>query len=747
MSGGFDLGGFSMFELFKGDAESNLNVLNAGLLALEGNPSDLGAIEPLMRAAHSIKGAARIIGLDVAVKLAHAMEDCLVAVQKGRETLVPARIDQLLKATDLLAGLAAGSEADVPAWSAANEATIEALGEALRGAPPAAAPAPAPSAAPVAVASPEPPPAAPAAPAIPAAPSIEVKTVRVTADSLDRMMRLAGEMMIESRRFRSLRNRAETLKGQLLDTGDLLEVDAAAAPAREMVGRAQRELVAHLAAIDDLARRTEEVSAALYHSVLGSRMRPFQDATVGFPRMVRDVAKGLGKQVRLEILGGTVPVDRDILAKLEAPLNHMLRNAVDHGIETPEVRTAAGKDPVARLVLEARHQSGMLVVRVADDGRGIDAERIREKVVAKGLVGREMAAGLSAAELYEFLFLPGFSTASEVTEISGRGVGLDVVLSTVQQIGGSAKIESAIGKGTTFLLRLPVTLSVVRAATVLVDGEPFAFPLARLERVVRLEPDEIAPVEGRPAFTLDGRPVGLVDARTVLGFPAAEAAAGPTSVVVIGHGRDGDRYGLVVDRFEGESDLVVRPLDPRLGKVPCIAAASLFENGDPLLIVDVDDLVASVRQLLVEGRLRGGGGKAGSGRRTRRILVVDDSLTVREVERQLLTRLGYEVDVAVDGADGWNAIRAAQYDLLVSDIDMPRMNGIELVRAVRSEPRFAALPIVIVSYKDRPEDRLAGLDAGANVYLTKGAFQDDTFAATVRDLIGGPDADREGSGA
>jgi two-component system sensor histidine kinase and response regulator WspE len=744
MSAGFDLGGFSMFELFKGDAEANLQVLNTGLLALEGNPSDLSAIEPLMRAAHSIKGAARIIGLDVAVKLAHAMEDCLVAVQKGRETPVPGRIDQLLKATDLLASLAAGSEADVPAWSAANEAAIESLGEALRRPPPAAVSAPTPPTPPAPTALPAPPDLT--TPAAPAAPAVEVKTVRVTADNLDRMMRLAGEMMIESRRFSSLRTRAESLKTQLLDTGDALDLDGRAAPARELVGRAQRELVAHLAAIDDLARRTEEVSAALYHSVLGSRMRPFQDATVGFPRMVRDVAKGLGKQVRLETLGGTVAVDRDILAKLEAPLNHMLRNAVDHGIETPEVRAAAGKDPTARLVLEARHQAGMLVVRVGDDGRGIDPERIREKVVAKGLVGPEMAAGLSAAELYEFLFLPGFSTASQVTEISGRGVGLDVVLSTVQQIGGTAKIESSVGKGTAFLLRLPVTLSVIRAATVAIDGEPFAFPLARIERVVRLGPDEIVPVEGRPQFTLDGRSVGLVDARTVLGFPAAPPDGGPVSVVVLGHGREGDRYGLVVDRFEGESDLVVRPLDPRFGKVPCIGAASLLEDGDPLLIVDVDDLVASVRQLLVEGRLRGGG-TTGTDRRTRRILVVDDSLTVREVERQLLARLGYEVDVAVDGADGWNAIRSARYDLLVSDIDMPRMNGIELVRAVRSEARLAALPIIIVSYKDRPEDRLAGLDAGANVYLTKGAFQDDTFAATVRDLIGGPDAAREGSDA
>jgi two-component system sensor histidine kinase and response regulator WspE len=455
---------------------------------------------------------------------------------------------------------------------------------------------------------------------------------------------------------------------------------------------------------------------------------------------VRDLARELGKQVRFDIVGTGTPVDREILARLEAPLTHMLRNAIDHGVETPEERSAAGKEPVARVWVEARHQSGHLLVRVGDDGRGIEVEDVRRSIVRKALSAPEVAARLGRDELLEFLFLPGFSTTSQVTEISGRGVGLDVVQAFAQEVGGVAGIESELGRGTEFRIELPVSLSVLRAAVVEIGGEPYALPLARLERVVRVPLAEIGAVEGRRQFMLDGRAVGLVEAATVLDLGSVERGAdGTVSVIVVSHGRGAEEswYGLVVDRFRGESDLVVRPLDIRLGKVPHVAAASVGEGGEPLLIVDVDDVVHSVRQFLSEGKLRGGTRDIGVElSRRRRVLVVDDSLTVREVERQLLARLGYEVDVAVDGADGWNAVRGGRYDLLVTDVDMPRMNGLELVAAVRREPRLADLPIIIVSYKDREEDRLAGMHAGANAYLTKGAFRDDSFARTVRDLIG-----------
>lgn len=755
------LGGFSLFDLFRSEAEAHCRVLNEGLLAIESRPDDVAAIEPLMRAAHSMKGAARIIGLDVAVRLAHAMEDVLVAAQRGRERLGTPRIDQLLRGTDLLATLASIAEEELPAWVAGHEGDVDALCTQLAAPPPTAATGTVAAPAPAAVAPPAAPPPESPAPDEPPAPvrsapqqsvTVEAKTVRVSADSIDRIMRLAGEMSVESRRYQSMRDRLHGLKERLLDLGETLESltqevgeHARLAEAQARARRACVEASEHLLASDELARRVEENAASLYHATLGSRMRPFGDITHGYARLVRDLAKQLSKQVSLTIAGATVPVDRDILSRLEAPLNHMLRNAVDHGIEPPEARAAAGKPGAASVHLEARHHAGQLVVQLSDDGRGIDPERVREKAVAKGLVGADMAANLSAAELLEFLFLPGFSTAAGVTEISGRGVGLDVVLSTAQELGGTASIESKVGHGTSFRLELPLTLSVVRAAVVEVAGERYAFPLARLERVVKIGRSELTTVEGKQHFLLDGASVGTVEAASLLGFGTGSADGQESvCVMVVAHRRGGEheRYGLVVSRFEGESDLVVRRLDARLGRVPHIASAAVLESGEPLLIVDVDDLVQSVRQLLAEGRLRGTRlATATGGRRRRRVLVVDDSVTVREVERQLLMRSGYEVDVAVDGADGLNAVRQVGYDLVVTDVDMPRMNGFELVAAIRREPRFADLPIIIVSYKDREEDRLAGMQAGASVYLTKGAFRDDTFVRTVRDLTGGPETD------
>lgn len=790
-----DLGGFSMHELFRAEAETHCAALSDGLLKLEGSPDDTGIVAPLMRAAHSMKGAARIVGLDPAVSVAHAMEDALVRIQKGQERTTRARIDQLLEATDLIARIAALSEGDVASWSQEHAAEVNAISTALAApvtegaaaptppsspaapvappapvapsAPAAAAPAPAdpspqvpappaepagaqavqpvpvrPTPSRTAVAPVEPPPIRPATPVDSEA--RESRSVRVNADNLDRMMQLAGESMVEGRRSPVLRRSLATVRRDLARAREALEhalrrKDAArSAEACAAVARAEAALVERMTDLDTYFRRTEEVSTELYHQVVGSRMRPFGEGISGFARMVRDTARQLGKHVTFEVTGQDVPVDRDILARLEAPLNHIVRNALDHGIEAPEERRARGKPEQARLSIDVRHHAGQLQVRVSEDGRGIDSDAIRRKVVERGMQTAELAARLGERELFDFLFLPGFSTARKVTEISGRGVGLDVVHQTIVQIGGTARVDSRPGQGTSFTLVLPITLSVMRAALVMVAGEEYAFPLARIDRVLRVPSSELTSTQGRLQCDVDGHAVGLLDSVGL--FELGTAEHGDTaSIVVIGDGED--RVGLVVCDFLGEQDLVVRPLDPRLGKVPHIAAASILDSGEPVLIVDVDDLRQSLRKALETGSLRGLGAADQSAlprRAAKRILVADDSITVREVERQLLARLGYEVAVAVDGADAWNQLRAGSFDMLVTDIDMPRMNGIELVRLVRADPRFAHLPIAVVSYKDREEDRRAGLDAGANAYLTKGSFQDQSFSATVTQLAGAP---------
>ena len=766
-----DLGGFSMFDLFREEAETHCASLESGLLKLEANPTDGGvAIEPLMRAAHSVKGAARIIGLDIAVGLAHAMEDVFVAVQDGKETLVSERVDQLLAGTDLLRSLSEIDEAAIEGWSIEHKPkiteTITALEASIAVVAAAAevvvqAPAPPPetevvetdlvleeSAEVPAAAfaeSPAPPPASDAPPTSEAALSREQdeesRTVRVDSSRLERMMQLAGEVMITSRRFQGIRAQAADFDHRLegMEGG----VGAALRDGHEPLRELRREIdegrlaVAGLISdLDGLLRRTEEISADLYGQVLGSRMRPFEDGGHGFPRMIRDLAKKLGKKVRFEVQGGRTRVDREILASLEAPLTHVLRNAVDHGIELPDVRRAAGKPETATLVLEARHHAGMLLVRVREDGGGINPESLRRKIVERGFVDETMAARLEGPELHDFLFLPGFSTAAAITEVSGRGVGLDVVQSMVHEVGGAVRVESTLGVGTTFELQLPVTRSVVRAALVEVDGEPFGLPLARLSRVTRVPASEITTIEGRRQFQYEGGMIGLIRFATLLGLPETEGDPDVESVVVVGDSTG--RCGLVVDRFLGEQDLVVRRLDPRFGRVPHVGASAMLEDGSPLFILDVEDVLKSIRQLLGDGRLRGTGRDrvSSDAARAKRVLVVEDSITVREVERQILVQMGLEVETAVDGVDGWNALQAGHYDLVVTDIDMPRMNGIELVTTLRADERFKTIPVVVVSYKDREADRLAGMQAGADAYLTKGSFREGSFVTTVRDLLG-----------
>ena len=569
-------------------------------------------------------------------------------------------------------------------------------------------------------------------------------------EHLDRLMGLAGECLVQAQSiktfypallkikkgFPALTSDLENLLNSLDGSGDD-DVCARLKEGLREIERIHNLTATHTVDFELSSRRLEHLAHRLYNEVVASRMQPFSDGMHGFSRLVRDLARELGKKVRLEILGGATPVDRDILEKLEAPLSHLIRNALDHGLETPAEREAAGKPTEGKLTVEARHMAGMLNIIVSDDGRGVALERLRAKVVEKGLVHPGMAPSLTRAELMEFLFLPGFSTAGKISEVSGRGVGLDVVFSMAHEVGGSVRVESTEGKGTRFLLLLPLTLSVLRTLLIEIDAETYAMPLTRIDRILRIPHGELRTVEDRQFYTLGEENIGIVDAHQLFRIAHPRGAVDPCHLLIFSDRMN--RFGLVVDRFLGQQDLVVHPLDPRLGKVANVSAGAILEDGSPVLILDVDDLVRSIDHLLSHGRLRKVGlARAETAAGPKRVLVVDDSLTVREVERKLLEARGYEVAVAVDGVDGWNSLQGGAFDLVVSDVDMPRMNGIELVRKIKADPLLKPLPVMIVSYKDREEDRLRGLEAGANYYLTKGSFHDETLLKAVGDLIGEP---------
>jgi two-component system sensor histidine kinase and response regulator WspE len=747
----------SLLELFSLEADAQTQVLSAGLLALERNPTQADQLEACMRAAHSLKGAARIVGVDAGVSVAHVMEDCLVSAQEGRLYLQPEHIDALLQGTDLLMRIATPGNDVGPADIEAYVALMERL---LDPSQPIATPLPKPE--PLSVPQVD---ALLLEPELEPAPAVSSeaprqnkrmteggeRVLRVTAERLNSLLDLSSKSLVETQRLKpylaslqrlkriqsnSLRA-LDALDGQLKSLDLNLEAQEALADTRRLLSEAQALLAEKNAELDEFGWQAGQRAQVLYDTALACRMRPFADVLAGQVRMVRDLGRSLGKQVRLEIEGEKTQVDRDVLEKLEAPLTHLLRNAVDHGIETPEQRVLAGKPAEGLIRLRASHQAGLLVLELSDDGNGVDLERLRGTIVDRNLSPVETALRLSEEELLTFLFLPGFSLRDKVTEVSGRGVGLDAVQHMVRQLRGAVVLEQTAGQGSRFHLEVPLTLSVVRSLVVEVGEEAYAFPLAHIERMCDLAPDDIVQLEGRQHFWHEGRHVGLVAASQLLQRPPGQTPSDTLKVVVI---RERDAvYGIAVERFIGERTLVVLPLDDRLGKVQDISAGALLDDGSVVLIVDVEDMLRSVDKLLNTGRLERIARRSQQATEAprKRVLVVDDSLTVRELQRKLLLNRGYEVAVAVDGMDGWNALRSEDFDLLITDIDMPRMDGIELVTLLRRDSRLQSLPVMVVSYKDREEDRRRGLDAGADYYLAKASFHDDALLDAVVELIGG----------
>lgn len=758
-----DLSEMSMMDLFRMEAENHCATLTDDLLALEQKPGDGELLESLMRAAHSIKGAARIVAVDHAVQVAHAMEDVFVAAQEGKISLDRDTIDILLNGVDMLKDIAQTADDETEKWFNEHKPAIDGLTRtftAIISGEKSATPSTTQSDSPT-----ESTPPAIATQSVQAPLKKQDQTrhddidekvmdraLRVSAEGMNRLMGLAGQIRIEARWLPTFAKNIVRLKQrhdelfrlfdnsrQQIKTDEREEFsENAFIGIRQKIDQCRTMLSKFLAELENHAQHSTDISHKLYQEVISNKMRPFSEGIRGFPRMVRDVSRELNKEVRLEIIGAETFVDRDILEKIEAPLNHLIRNAIDHGIEFPEERVQAGKPREGTIRLEARHSSGMLNIEVSDDGRGINLEKLRKTIVAKKMVSEEMARDLREHELLELLFLPNFSTKGTISKISGRGVGLDVVHSVVHEVRGVVRSTTKLGEGTRYEMQLPLTLSVLRALLVDIYNEPYAFPLVAIDHVIKIHKKELKEMEGRQYITLKDKRIGLVSARQVLKKPPEEPADDQILIVILSDRLN--QYGLIVDKFFSISDLVVQALDPRINKLQNISAAAILEDGSPVLIIDVEDMVRSMDSLISGNRLERIDDLLGSEtREAKRILVADDSITVREVERKMLTAKGYVVDVAVDGMDAWNALNSAKYNLVVTDIDMPRMNGIELVDMIKKDPNLNEIPIIIVSYKDREEDKNRGLEAGADYYLTKGSFQDETLVRAVEDLIGAPE--------
>jgi chemotaxis protein histidine kinase CheA len=716
---------------FRAEVEERLASLSNGLLSLESHPRARDQVAALFRDAHTVKGSAKMLGLDAVVGVAHVMEDLLGDLRDGRLKVRRDLIDLLLLSCD---GIGRGMPgADAPVSEDDLAPVVAALDAARRGANPVELPV---------------------LPEV-EAPSVEgdageperaerasrdaSDSVRIAAHKVYDLIDVVGEAALGARRVEQVSNVLLDLLAEHARWTKSLRLAAGDESLPEQVTLALHRLLA----IGDQAqgagtqlRELVEVQlnrvSLVRDGAMGLAMVPLRRVVAAFPRLVREVAAACGKDVELVIEGDDVELDKQVLDGVADALKHLVINAVDHGCEPAAEREALGKPRVATVRVTARTAGGHVVVEVSEDGRGIDEDAVRAKAVERGLLPADSA--LTGSALLALLFTPEFSTAAKVTETSGRGVGLDVVKTSVDELGGSIDIRSEVGAGTTFALTLPVTLGVMRCLIARLGSERFAIPVTSVVESIGLNDAGVTSLAGAPVITRHGQSLPLLDLGDALGVPGERE---PRAALIVRHG---DRQlAWSVDRLEGETELVIKDLGSFLRRVPGVSGATIAGDGTVVCLLDLRDIAE--RAIGVGGTgLTSRSTPAAAPRDDRpraRVLVVEDSLGVRELERVILEGAGYSVETAVDGLDGASRLRENQpVDVVISDVEMPGMTGFELTRTIRRTKGWENVPVVIMTSLGNDDDRRMGLEAGANAYLLKGEFDQAQLVETVRRLVG-----------
>jgi chemotaxis protein histidine kinase CheA len=707
---------------FRAEVEERVASLQAGLLQLETHPSPRQVVAGLFRDAHTVKGSARMLGLAGVLSVAHRCEDVLGALRDGRFGVRRDIIDILLASCDAMTSALPGCDDPVP--DEHLSALADALGSVLDGAEPVAVPQ------------------RPAASGDDDEDDVadvadvgrgrSLDSVRVATDKVYDLLDVVGEAELDTRRVERATAEVDQLAEEhlkwvralrQLPTAEL-EGDASVAVGRllhlgDQLAAATRDL---RELVDDARGRIAQVR----DDAMSLAMVPVHRVAAALPRVVRDVATQSGKDVQLVVVGADVELDKKVLDGVSDALKHLVVNAVDHGCERPEQRVATGKPAQATVTVSARAAGGTVVLEVSDDGVGIDDDALRAVALQRGLITDPT---LSGPALWRVLFLPSFSTAGRVTETSGRGVGLDVVLEAVESLGGAVDLRSEPGVGTTFVLTLPVTLGVLRCLIARVGDERYALPVPGIVESVSLKDADVHLLAGRPVVMRHGATLPLLDLGTALGVGGERE---PTAAVIARHA---DRQvAWAVDRLEGELELVVKDLGPFLGRLPLVTGATIDGDGSVVCLVDLRELAAeSAAPSVVRSVPADRDGVQGA---RPRVLVVEDSVGVRELERVILEGAGYDVTTAVDGLDGASRLRGDPADLVVSDVEMPGMDGYSLVRTIRRTRGWEQVPVVMMTSRGSEEDQRAGLDAGASAYLLKTEFDQNQLVETVRRLIG-----------
>ncbi len=724
----------SILDIFREEAREHLSALEKGFLDLEAAVAAKrrGLIDSLFRHAHSLKGDARAVGVLPLKAAAQVLEDLLDSLRSSPEEMTSGHINQGLSQLDhVRTAFEAWQQAGPsPPLAAATTTSANTNIAKTRGEPeppfpqsphhhihdsPVQAPADT-----------DPPP-----PNHPPTPSVsrmshtadESFTVRVSSERLDRMLNLAGEVRIAQRSMESVQVRMADL------------VDHLHAAVRDRSHQSPSETGQAFEFALDQARRIasdihnrrvgeELLMEGLQADIRQARLLPLLMLTESLRRAVRDLSQSLGKQLRYEVDVGQILLDKAVIEALKDPLLHLIRNAADHGLETPEARRVAGKPDEGVIRIHAQQQGPVVRITISDDGRGVDYERVRARLRHSGEVAEDVLSHLSERDLMAYLFQPGFTT-STAGDVSGRGVGLDVVSDTVRRLRGTVSLESSSRAGTTFVILVPVTISTMRVLTVLTGGQTFGIPSAMVVRTGRAARQDLRELEGGLILNLNGEPLRWIYLGELLGLQASRQYTHGESWPYLLIAQANSRIVVAVEDVEDESEVLLKPLGFPLNDVPGVLGATIRADGSVQLLLDLASPTWTAR-----------GQHAAPSRppspQARRIMVVDDSPTTRAIMRNVFTAAGYSVVTATDGIDALERLRSHPVHLVVSDVEMPRLNGFGLTRQIKSK---YGLPVILVTGREQEAHRREGLEAGADAYVIKSTFEGQGLLQIVEQWV------------
>jgi two-component system chemotaxis sensor kinase CheA len=694
--------------LFKIESEERLQHLDDGLLQLEKTPSDQPLLENLFREAHSLKGAARMLGLTEIQTVAHQLEDALGLAKKGGDALQPETVAGMNQTLGLIRQLVQEAIAE-PAPTALTPA-----------APPNVELTPALATA-----------------AAPKPETFRIETIRVDPKKLDALLTQAGELTVTKIRIARRLAEMDELLDYFEEWGRTVHAGQANADGK-IVQRLEllQGKLKHLrgGAYEDSAR-LDFIADQLESGIRNTRLLPMSTLFVLFPRMVHDLARDQHKEVELIVEGEETVADKQVLEEMKDPLMHMLRNAIDHGIESPEQRVQAGKPRTGTIRIKASQTPASIVIEVSDDGRGLDLDQIKRTALKRGMYREDELLGMNEAQVQSLILVSGFSTSGSITEVSGRGVGLDVVRNNVERLKGTLQIASTSGKGMTLSAQLPISLATVRVLIIAANGGRYALPVEQVQFSRKVPLHEMYTMEGLQTVSLDGQAISVVWLLELLGIttstpkPSSRDPKSASVCVVLTVGEE--RFGLMVDELVDELEVVLKPQSKLLKRVRNVSGATILETGEVCMVLNPHDLLKTLRKRLVTG----GSATVEAVLKKKVLLLAEDSLTTRTQEKRILESAGYEVVTAVDGADAYSKLGTRSFDAVVSDVMMPNMTGLALTKKIRADKKYAELPIILVTSLASEQDQQRGLEAGASAYIAKSSFDQRVLLDCLTRLI------------